>query len=400
MNNLRNYYEIQREIERLNHIIFEQKNEINRLSSVNNQVHQQNNYIHQISNENKRLKDENFRLDTLNHHVTNELNKFKTYNNRYQTENIKLNDTIKLMNSEKISLNSLLKSKETEYNELHKKIESEIEKNKILSDDISKKNDCFEKLTNEHRKIKHDYMFTNSQNSKLINENLSLESKNEYLEKKYEEICRECDKFKNDVNSSLKRKLSENSSNKLENNEDSNLENNGDSNLENNEDCNKRLKTGTSNNMLFQIQMINCKKFKSKNNYLALSNLYDKNKYIILNLTFILLITNNLNLDENIKIQYIDIYDKIIEEIEGNRDILLGEVQVTNVIKKFHNYKITIDGIISKNNIQIAKLCDDKVDIYNIDNFNEVLSKLTIEEVGNYSVDLKCYLDNYRIIKI
>jgi len=392
MNNLVNYYEIQREIERLNHIIIDQKNEIDRLSSVNNQVHQQNNYIHQISNENKRLKDENFRLDTLNHQVTNEINKFKTYNNQYQTENIKLNDTIKFMNSEKISLNSLLKSGETEYNELHKKIESEIEKNKILSDDISKKNDCFEKLTNEHRKIKHDYMFTNSQNSKLINENLSLESKNEYLEKKYDEICREYDKFKNDVNSSLKRKLSENSSNKLENNEDSNLENN--------EDSNKRLKTGTSNNMLFQIQMINGKKLKSKNNYLALSNLYDKNKYIILNLTFILLITNNLNLDENIKIQYIDIYDKIIEEIEGNRDILLGEVQVTNVIKKFHNYKISIDGIISKNNIQIAKLCDDKVDIYNIDNFNKVLSKLTIEEVGNYSVDLKCYLDNYRIIKI
>jgi hypothetical protein len=243
-------------------------------------------------------------------------------------------------------------------------------------------------------------MFTNSQNTKLINEISLLKSKNECLEKKYEEISKKCDKFENDVNSYLKRKLSENSINKLENNEDSNLKNNEDSNLENNEDSNKRLKTGTSNNILFQIQMINGKKIKSKNNNLALSNLYDRNKYIILNLTFILLITNNLNLNENIEIQYIDIYDKIIKEIEGDRDILLGELQVTNVIKKFHNYKISIDGIISKNNIQIAKLCDDKVDIYNINNYNEVLSKLTIEEVGNYSIDLKCYLDNYKIIKI
>ena len=67
-------------------------------------------------------------------------------------------------------------------------------------------------------------------------------------------------------------------------------------------------------------------------------------------------ILGNLNLNENIEIQYIDIYDKIIKEIEGDRDILLGEIQVTNVIKKFHDYKISIDGIISKNNIQIAKL--------------------------------------------
>ena len=48
MNNLGNNHEMQREVERLNHIIFHQKNEINRLSSVNNQVQQQNNYIHQI----------------------------------------------------------------------------------------------------------------------------------------------------------------------------------------------------------------------------------------------------------------------------------------------------------------------------------------------------------------
>ena len=327
MNNLGNNHEM-REIDRLNNIIFNQKNEIDKFSSVHDQVYQQNNYIHQISNENKRLKDENFHLSSFSDHIGDQLNIIKMNNNQYQTDNIKLNDTIKFMNSEKISLNSLLKSKEIENNELHKSIKLEIEKNKILSDDISTKQKkilqlnsllkstetkynelqkfmnleieknknlsddistkkkCLEKLNNEHRKIKHDYMFTNSQNTKLINEISLLKSKNECLEKKYEEISKKCDKFENGVNPSLKRKLSENSINKLENNEDSNLENN--------EDSNKRLKTGKSNNMLYQIQMINGKKIK--NNCLALSNLYDKNKHIILNLTFILLITNNLNL--------------------------------------------------------------------------------------------------------
>ena len=105
-------------------------------------------------------------------------------------------------------------------------------------------------------------------------------------------------------------------------------------------------------------------------------------------------------MNEDIKIQYINIFDRIIEEIKNNRNILFSEIQITNVIRKFHNYDISIDGIIFKNNTQIAKLCDDKVDIYNINNFNDLLSKLTIVEVEDYSVDLKSCLNNYKIIKI
>ena len=113
-----------------------------------------------------------------------------------------------------------------------------------------------------------------------------------------------------------------------------------------------------------------------------------------------MLINNNLNLNEDIKTQYINIFDRIMEEINNNRRILFNEIQITNVIRKFHNYDISVDGIIYKDNNQIAKLCDDKVDIYNINNFNDLLSKLTIVEVENYSIDLKSYLDNYKIIKI
>ena len=95
--------------------------------------------------------------------------------------------------------------------------------------------------------------------------------------------------------------------------------------------------------------------------------------------------SNNVNLKWN-----------VVESIPVHNDIKLRH---KNFRKFIDNYKDTILNV-SKNNIQIAKLCDDKVDIYNINNYNEVLSKLTIEEVGNYSIDLKCYLDNYKIIKI
>ena len=424
--------------------------EINRLTD---ELNRQIIYSQQINNENIRLYNENGKLNNDNSILNKMIFDNKKFFDEKLIENGKLNDELKNKVSEyekKISelnkeitdlksknnnnLTSLIDMAEKFKHTVNKykqnsmftetKIRHLTDQNKILSEinltlktEVTNLTDQNKNLSENNLTLETKVKNLTDQNKNLSENNLTLETEVTNLTDQNEKLNKQLNNLKDKINDflsnkpelctldtqkNLKRKLSEDNEDSISENSSSenssSEDNNEENNEENNEDSNKRLKTDTSNNKLYQIQIKN-EKSKFTNN-LALSNLYDRNKHIILNLTFILLINNNINLNEDIKIQYINIFDRIIEEIKNNRNILFSEIQITNVIRKFHNYDISIDGIIFKNNTQIAKLCDDKVDIYNINNFNDLLSKLTIVEVEDYSVDLKSCLNNYKIIKI